>query len=515
MSKIAKSAVFLMLATIAAKVLGFMRELVLASTYGATMYSDAYLIAIDIPSIIFAVIGASISTTFIPMYFDIKNNNGEENALKFTNNIIHIIVIICSVLAIIGLIFTEQIVRAFAIGFEKETFELTVKFAKILITGIIFTGLSFIMTSYLQVKGNFIIPGIVAVPKNIIIIISIILSTKYGPFSMIWGYLIGMIAEFVFQLPFAIKKGYKYNKYLNIKDEYIVKTIWLIAPVLIGVGVNQINSLIDRSLASTLVEGSISSLNYANKLNNFVTALFITSIASVIYPMLSELSSKANKDRFIDSVVKSVNFVILLVTPISLGAMVLATPIVRLLFERGEFDDRATSMTAIALIMYSLGMVAFGLRDILGRVFYSLQDTKTPMINGAIAMTMNIVLNLILIRYLEIAGLALATSISSIMCILLLFNSLKKKIGYFGTEKIIRTTLKSIISSIIMGLITYFGYDLISNILGNGFIYDAISLFGAVVLGAITYIVLVILLKVEEISFITEMVKKKIVKKVS
>ena len=112
-------------------------------------------------------------------------------------------------------------------------------------------------------------------------------------------------------------------------------------------------------------------------------------------------------------------------------------------------------MTAIALIMYSIGMVAFGLRDILGKVFYALQDTKTPMINGAIAMVMNIVLNIILVKYLQLAGLALATSISAIVCIFLLFGSLNKKIGYFGQDKIIKTTIKSIVSAAVMGLIIW------------------------------------------------------------
>ena len=183
---------------------------------------------------------------------------------------------------------------------------------------------------------------------------------------------------------------------------------WLIGPVLIGVAVNQINTMVDRTLASTLVEGSISALNYANKLNGFVMALFITSVGAVIYPMLSKLSSEDNKEKFISSVVQSINSVILLVIPISIGAIVLATPIVKLLFQRGEFDARATSMTAIALIMYSIGMVAFGLRDIIGKVFYALKDTKTPMINGAIAMIMNIVLNIILVKYLQLAEIGRA-----------------------------------------------------------------------------------------------------------
>ena len=510
MSKVATATISLMLATIIAKVLGFGRELVLASSYGASMYSDAYLTAMNIPLVLFTIIGTTLGTVLIPMYFEVNSDLGEKKALNFTNNVFNIVIVICIVLAILGLVFTEPLVKVFAMGFEGQTLKVAIDFTRITIIGIVFTGLSYVMTAYLQIKNNFTVPGLISVPKNIIIIASIILSVKYNPYIMIWGTLIGIATEFLFQLPFAIKSGYKYQPYINIKDKYIKKMSWLIGPVLIGVAVNQINTMIDRTLASTLVEGSISALNYANKLNGFVMAMFITSVAAVIYPMLSKLSSEDNKEKFTSSVVQSINSVILLVIPISVGAIVLATPIVKLLFQRGEFDARATSMTAIALIMYSIGMVAFGLRDILGKVFYALQDTKTPMINGAIAMVMNIVLNIILVKYLQLAGLALATSISAIVCIFLLFGSLKKKIGYFGQDKIMKTTIKSIVSAAIMGVVTYFAYDIVSNLLGIGFIKEAVSLVISVAIGAITYGILVGVLKVDEINIMTDMVKKKL-----
>ena len=510
MSKVATATISLMLATIIAKVLGFGRELVLASSYGASMYSDAYLTAMNIPLVLFTIIGTTLGTVLIPMYFEVNSDLGEKKALNFTNNVFNIVIAICIVLAILGFIFTEQLVKVFAMGFEGQTLKIAIDFTRITIIGIVFTGLSYVMTAYLQIKNNFTVPGLISVPKNIIIITSIILSVKYNPYIMIWGTLIGIATEFIFQLPFAIKSGYKYQLYINIKDKYIKKMSWLIGPVLIGVAVNQINTMVDRTLASTLVEGSISALNYANKLNGFVMALFITSVGAVIYPMLSKLSSEDNKEKFISSVVQSINSVILLVIPISIGAIVLATPIVKLLFQRGEFDARATSMTAIALIMYSIGMVAFGLRDIIGKVFYALKDTKTPMINGAIAMIMNIVLNIILVKYLQLAGLALATSISAIVCIFLLFGSLKKKIGYFGQDKIIKTTIKSIVAAVVMGIVTYFVYNIVSNLLGLGLAKEAVSLDISVGVGAITYGILVVVLKVDEINVITDVMKKKL-----
>ena len=250
---------------------------------------------------------------------------------------------------------------------------------------------------------------------------------------------------------------------------------WLIGPVLIGVAVNQINTMVDRTLASTLVEGSISALNYANKLNGFVMALFITSVGAVIYPMLSKLSSEDNKEKFISSVVQSINSVILLVIPISIGAIVLATPIVKLLFQRGEFDARATSMTAIALIMYSIGMVAFGLRDILGKVFYALQDTKTPMINSIIATIFNIVLSIILVRSMKHNGVALASSIALIITTVLLVKNLKRVMLGLNIRLILLTIMKSTLAATSILIIHKVWLNIINQDLNNIIIFNIIT----------------------------------------
>ncbi|WP_419725219.1 murein biosynthesis integral membrane protein MurJ [Terrisporobacter petrolearius] len=510
MSKVAKATIGLMIAIMLGKVLGFARELVLASTYGAGAYSDAYIIALNIPMVIFVAIGQSIGTTFIPLYHDINANLGEEKSIRFTNNIFNIVTIVCIVFGILGIVFAEPLVKLFAMGFQGETQKIAVGFTRIMVMGVLFIGLSNLMTSFLQVKNNFTIPGLASIPRNVVIIISMILSVKYGPSVLAWGTLAGFAIEFLYQVPFAYKKGYRYKKYLNLKDEHLKKMIWLLGPVFIGVAVNQVNAMVDRTLASTLVEGSISALNYANKLNNFVMGVFITSIASVIYPMLSKLSADSDKEKFTESVVTSVNSIVLLVLPISVGAIVLANPIVKILFQRGAFDSSATEMTAIALVFYSIGLVAFGLRDVLGKVFYSLQDTKTPMINGAIAMVMNIILNIILVKIMGHAGLAFATSISAILCIFMLFGSLKKKIGYFGQDQMIKTTVKSLGAALVMGLVTYLMHEILCDILNNGFIYDVINLGLSVITGAISYGVIVIRLNISEILILTSSIKKKL-----
>lgn len=515
MSKVAKAAVGLMAATLIAKILGFGRELALASAYGASGTSDAFLVAMNIPAVIFSAIGTSLGTAFIPLYCDLEAKQGKKASLRFSNNVLNIVVLLCLITSLVGVVFTEPIVKLFAVGFKGETLTQAIYFTRVLILGMAFLGMSYIMMAFLQVKENFVIPGLMSVPYNMLIIISIFLSVTINPNLLPWGTLIGLSLQFIFQYPFARKKGFKYRPYINLKDEYLKRMLWLIGPVLIGVAVTQVNSIVDRTIASTLVEGSISALNYATKLNQFVMGMFIVSISSVIYPMLSKLSTENNKKKFKESIVTAINVVTLIIIPISVGAIILAEPIVKLLFQRGEFDARATQMTAIALIFYSIGMLGFGLRDILGKIFYSLQDTKTPMINGIIAMVLNIVLNLAFVKYtnMGLGGLAFATSISSLVTIALLSVSLRRKIGAFGGKKIISVLIKSIIAALLMALVTKFTYNVIDAFLSVGFIQDAIKLAISVGLGAIVYAISIIVLRVDEVKLIFKMINKKVKRK--
>lgn len=281
---------------------------------------------------------------------------------------------------------------------------------------------------------------------------------------------------------------------------------WLIGPALIGVAVNQVNTLVDRTLVSTLPCGSVSALNYSNKLTSFVIAIFITSISSVIYPMLSQLSSENNQKQFVSSVIKSINCVIILVLPITVGTMVLALTIVRVLFERGDFDARGTSLTAMALAMYSIEMVAYGLRDVLGKIFYSLQDTKNPMVNRVIAM------GVVFIKFWGLVGLTLATSLSSIACIMLFFRSLNKKMGYFGQDKIIKVMVKSFVASLVMGAVAYYSYHYMMRFTHTGGESEFVVLMVAVILAATVYSGLVMLFKVDEIRIVTDVVKRRLKK---
>lgn len=500
MSKVAKNTIMIMAITMLCKLIGFGREIALGSIYGFSNYGGIYLAVVNIPDIIFALVGTCIMTTFIPLHYDIEREKGLIRAKEFLNNVSTITIIMSIIIAIVSLIFTEDIVKLFAMGLEGENLEIATKFTKILIPGGFFISISGIISAYLNINDDFISSTFVSIPFNIIVITTIIISSNNSPYIMIVGTMIGMISKFLLQFIVAYKKGYRYKFTLNLSDEYLHKMIKLSAPILIGVAVSQINAVADKSIATTLGLESVSALSYANRLNGFVMGVFTASLISVIYPRLSELLVNKNKEGFIDITTKSINIMSIFIIPISVGSIVLSKPIVRILFERGQFNEQATHMTSIALACYSIGMIAYTLRDILGKIFYSLKDTKTPMINGVLAVILNIILNILLSRSLGYAGLALATSISSIVCVMLLLVKLKKKTGYFGEDKILKTIVKVSIASIGMGFIVRIIYVYMEKLA----IQDILKIIISVLVGAGMYMISIYILKIREVNLIID-----------
>ena len=508
MSKIIKSTAILFILTIISKVIGFCRETILVSTYGASMISDVYITSMKIPMTLFAIIASAVATTFIPKFYEVEKNEGSECALAFSNNLINIVIIVSLLLSILGFVFAQHLVKLFAMDFTGEKFDLTVKFTRILVFTMTFVGLSDIMTGWLQIKEKYSIPALIGIPYNIIIILSIIISSKGNVMILVLGSFMAVLSKFLFQLPFAYKNGYKYKQYLDIKDDNIKSIILLLMPVVVGVGATQINSVIDSTLASTLGDGMITVLNSASRLQEFVTTLFITTIVSVIYPIFSRLSNDEDSSEFKDII--RLNIVILIIIPVSVGAIVLANPIVKILFERGKFDSNATIMTAQALRCYAIGISASGITTILNRIFYSMKDTKTPMINGVISIVVNIIFNLILINFIGHMGLALATSISALVKLGLMFRKLKERIADFGQDLILKAFRKVMIASTVMGVVVCLMNSGINHLsIINSKVY-VLGLFLVILIGALLYAFMIMKMNIEEVKIILDKVTYKI-----
>ena len=500
-----KTALLIMILTILSKILGFARELILSYYYGASSITDAYLISLTIPSVIFGFIGVGIGAGYIPMYSKIKQIEGDKQAEKYTNNLINVLVILCGILFTLGIVFTMPLVKLFASGFEGETLALAVKFTRISLGAIFFTAIVHVLAGFLQLKNSYAVPAFIAFPMNVFTILFIALSSGGSVVLLAIGTVVAAASQLLFILPFAYKKEYRYKPVLRINDRYIKQMIYIALPAIVGISVNQINVLVDRTIASGVAEGGITALNYANKINGFVQGIFVVSITTALYPMISKMAAENNIDGLRKSVSEAISAVNLLVIPTTVVAMIFAEPVVMLLFGRGEFDQQALAMTSVALFFYALGMIGVGLREVLSRAFYSMQDTKTPAINAAIAVVLNIILNVILSRIMGLGGLALATSISAIFGTTLLFISLRKKVGAFGMKSISLSFVKILGSSLAMGLVAKLSFNL-----SVSYVSQNLALMLAIGIGAAIYAGIIYFMKIEEVDVLIGAVKKKI-----
>ncbi len=502
-----KNAFILMVLSIITKIIGFLRDITLSYFYGVSGISDAYLVSRIIPINIFSLIGTGVSTTYIPLYSSIIEKNGVKTAERFTNNIICCLTIICTVMVIFGLIFTDEVVKLFASGFEGETLSLAVNLTRISLFGIYFSGLAYVFVGYLQLRSSFVVPALMGIPLNFVIILSIAASFKSSLIILAVGSVLALAFQLLFLIPFVFNTGYRFSFFLDGKDDYLIKMMKLSLPIILGISVNQINVLIGLAMASQLAVGGISALTYANRLNLFIQGIVTFSITTVMYPSISKMVAEKDFWGLKKSLSEAISGINLLIIPVMVGAMIFAEPIVILLFGRGEFDSQAVSMTSQALFYYSIGMIGFGLREVLSRIFYSLHDTKTPMINATIAVGLNLGLNIVLSKSLGIGGIALATSISAVMCTILLLFSLRTKIGSLGLKNITLSFVKILVASLVMGLIANLCYKCLMYILSAN-----LSLVISVGIGGLSYVATASLMKIRDFDAIIFALRKKLEK---
>ena len=449
---IAIKVIELILAAFIAKGLGFVREMVLANYYGTSYVSDVFVAVQNIPAIIFTVFGTAVTTGFIPLYTEIKVKKNKALADRFANNVFNIFCLLSVLLTILGVLFSKQLVKLFAGGFQGETFNLCNQYAKIIMPTCIAIILVYVYNAYLQIEGYFNQNSLMNVPYNLIQIVFIAIGFYVGnAYILAFGLLLSSFGQFVY-LRILIKKktDFKHQRVLDLRDTNIRQMLILVGPVFISTGVNQLNSIVDRSMASGLAEGSVSALNYSSEVANMVTQVVILSLTTILYPKMTELFARDDKEVKNSFTLTYINVVSLLVLPLAALIFVFSKEIVQILFGRGAFNEYTVLFVSRALKVYALGIVGASFRDVLNKVFYSMRDTKTPMINGTIAVAVNIGLNIVLVKKFEYLGLAFATSISATVCTALLLIQMCKKMNGFKCNRAIITFVKALLSLICM-----------------------------------------------------------------
>lgn len=513
--KILKSSIVVMLFIILGKILALVRDALIAAKFGATYVTDIYTFSLGMVYLLITI-SYGLTTTFIPLHAEHLQKSMKKVTDKFVNNVINVTSLFTLILTILLIIFSKYIIYIFAHGFVSNlnVFFLSVQVTRIMLLSLMFVSLQSVITGVLQSHKQFFEPAAMAAASNIIYIIYLVfLTTKFGIKGFAVATVIGFFVQLLINIPKYKRLGYKYEAVMDLKDEKMLNMFKLMIPVVISTSVVQLNVFVNRSFATNIFFGAPTVLDYANKINTLAYEVFAIGIAMIVYPTLSELAAKKDKEQYKKALSRAINIIMLIMVPAAVAIAVLRVPLINIIFKRGAFDSEAARLTASALLFYTPAMVAYGVRDILNKAFYSIKDTKTPMINSFLGILINIAINFILVKYMKVAGLTLATSISAIITTFLMASYLNRKVNVIELKKVGNSFLKIFISSAIMGLVIYFINKLVLLTIGLELMGSLVSILTCFIVGIITYFTCVYFAQIEEYKYLIGQFKIKFIHK--
>lgn len=470
------------------RVLGLVRDQVMGFFFGASYLNDAFQIAINIPNLLRRLFGeGALSAAFVPIYNQIGLKQGRENQIKFALNMLSLLTLLLTFLTIIGMAFAPWLVRVISPGLPSETSLLTVKLTRIIFPYLFFIGVSSTMISILNSHNKFFMTGLSSGLYNLGIIGSILLPYFFlqsDPETLIdyaaIGVLVGGFLQTIVNFPFLKQVGYSFRVYINFQSENLRILGRRFIPGVIGVGVRQINLLADIFIASFLPLGYITCLRYGSRLMQMPLGIFGISVSTAVLPLFSKMIAEENWQELSERIRFAVISLLYLLIPITFFIAGSGLDMVKILFERGSFDSFASQLTYETFTFYSLGLIFFALNQTLTPLFFAAGDTKTPLLISSLMVAVNIILNIILIYFLKHIGIALATSLTGLIQLVILIYIIKRKMDKIKIRSLMKNILTiTLLSLIIYGLIIIVNYLIVGNTIPlylmrlslNGFIF--------------------------------------------
>lgn len=508
--------IILMVFLLTGKLLGLFRDSYIASVFGSTATTDVFFLVNSAITLLAGLISQAINTCAIPILSEAEKKGGKEAKLKYINNLLHSIAFVSSLIVILVCVFVAPVSGLIAPGFDSDQISLMHKLIFIGAPCLVFYGITGVRRSYLQHEGSFIESGVTDLTLNCVYVLALVfINQRYGVYVLMVSALIAAVSQVVLQRFFMVRSDYRYFFLFRPKAPEMKKTLSLIWPVFVSSCISDINKLIDKALASRLAAGALSALTYSSKINTLFLGIFITSITTVIFPLMSRAANaNDNNDSFKKLIKKGAETVFAVTLPSAAALIAVGFLIVQILYQRGSFTLNDTIMVNDALRFYALALPGMSIRLVTVKAFYSLQDTKTPVINGAVCIVLNIVLNIVLMKFLGHVGLALATAIASDTLAVVLLYSLYRKINGFDVRSILIAFLKTLAASAAMGMIVYALYRTVFMQFCTSFINRLIGMAVLAVVGAVAYIVFGRLLGIDAVqdifnSFAGKFIKKK------
>jgi len=524
-SQVVKSAGSVGIAVFTSRILGLIREQVMAVLFGAGYAMDAFVVAFRIPNLLRDLFAeGALSAAFVTVFTEYDQKRGNRETWRLANNVLTALTLLLSLITLLGIFFSEEIIRIMAPDFARipGKIALTQLLTNIMFPFLILISSAAVVMGILNTRGRFFIPAMASTFFNLGSIVGGVLCALYvAPFfnqppivGMAVGTLIGGFLQLAIQWPLLKGCGFRLRPHLNLGDEGLRRIMVLMIPAIIGLSATQINIFINTNFAARCAQGSVSWLNYAFRLMQFPIGVFGVAISIATLPVISRQAARADMKSLKATYVSSLIMAFLLTVPASFGLAFLAKPIIRLIFEHGRFNAIDTQFTAEALAYYAIGLFAYSSVKITVPVFYALKDTKYPVIASFMAVATNILFISLTLDYFQHRAIALSTSITMILNFVFLSAVLYKKVEGYDLGTLFKSWLKIMIASGIMGLAVFALYPALGLLLNQrSMVGEMVSLVLVMAAAVLVYFVLIKLFGIKELEEVLASLKKRLFKR--
>lgn len=520
-NNIARAAGKVMIAIIIGQIIGLLRGILVAHAFGASPQLDAFFATNRVSETLFNLVaGGALGSAFIPTFTGILAKGNRDTAWKLAMALARLVTLTLILLAILASIFAPQIIRyALAPGFADDPglFSLTISLLRIQLLSAILFGLGGLIVGILNAHQVFLIPALAPAMYQIGIILGTLFLAPYlGIHGLAWGVVLGSALYLLLQIPslFKLNSGESLRSSLGgwslgFHDPNVRHVILLMGPRLLGVAVVQVNFWVNTFLASRMAEGSVSSLSYGFSLMLMAQAAIAQSVAIAAMPTFSAQHALGQHDELRRSLAASLRGVIFLALPASIGLILLREPLVAALYQRGEFTARSTQMVAWALLWYAAGLTGHSIMEVLTRAFYAQHDTRTPVVIGTIAMSLNVVFSILFSNvfqqfgWLPFGGLALANSLATALEAFALFIVMRKRLAGIEGSWLADGAVKACVAAAAMGI------ALVLWMAAGGALNPWLITLVGVAAGGIIYAAMIFLLRVPEAGSLVKLILRK------
>jgi putative peptidoglycan lipid II flippase len=484
--------------TVLAKASGLFRDVFVAAHFGTSAAMDAYVVAATIVSVLLAWLRAPIQVVLVPIFSRDLAARGEGHAWEAASTLLNSAIALFVLVAAAGSLLAPALVGLVAPGLDADAAGLAARLTRIMMAMVVLLGVAQFLSALLFAYQKFGRPGLTGTVDNVVIVGAFLaLAPTLGIYGLALAGVLGAVAQVLIQAPLLWKHRAHYRRRVDFRDPALRRMAWLGLPMIIGTGGAGLGKISDRIFASLLSGGRISALAYAHQLTYATFQLFAASLTTVLFPFLSKKAGLADYETLTKKLARALTLLFAVVLPVSAGLVVLHEPLVRVVFHRGAFTQESVRLTGQAVLFYAVGLAAYTVSHVLSYAFYSVQNTRTPVVSGLVRLGVKIVLSFALIGPLSHGGLALAESLSFVVKAALLFLFLPSELRCADYGTVFRSFGVTAAISGVMALVVLAVLPLLDSVveIGASFVGALAGLVVPAAVGAAAYVLLALLVQ--------------------